>query len=249
MTAVHLTLRNDINELERVVAAVDQLGLSPELVPDVNVVLEELISNTIFYGLPEGAAPESLSIDLRMETKDGRLTLRLEDNGKAYDPLRAAPPDISGDVENRPVGGLGIHLVRSLMDGLEYRREADHNVMIMTRRLGKMDIQEEKVGGVTAISLKGRLDAIQSKAVEEKVLSLIDGGARKLLLDLDALEYISSIGLRVFMLAAKRMKVVGGEVAVCRMRDPIRKLFEIAGFLPLFRTFATREEAVAALGS
>ena len=112
-----------------------------------------------------------------------------------------------------------------------------------------MDIQDEKMGAATVVSLKGRLDAIQSKQVEEKLLKLIEAGGTKMVLDLGGLEYISSIGLRVFMLAAKRMKVVKGELALTNVQEPVRKIFDIAGFTPLFRSFPTREEAVAALGN
>src|SRR5262245_29288152 len=100
-----------------------------------------------------------------------------------------------------------------------------------------MEIQEQKAGAVMAVSIKGRLDTIAAKTAEEKLLKLIDGGEKKLVIDLGQLEYINSIGLRVFMLCAKRLKAGGGELAVCAMTPPIHKIFDIAGFLSLFRTF------------
>ena len=138
MTQLAVTLKNDVAELERVVATVSQFAtenaLDPALVPDLNVVLEELITNTIFYGLPEGADPESLHIDLKLEREAGKLCIRLEDNGKAFDPTKVQPPRAS--ILDRPVGGLGIQLVRGVMDTVSYTRQHGSNHLVMNRTAG-----------------------------------------------------------------------------------------------------------------
>jgi anti-anti-sigma factor len=110
-----------------------------------------------------------------------------------------------------------------------------------------MEIQEQKIGDVMTVSMKGRLDTIAAKTAEERLLKAIDGGEKKLVIDLAQLEYINSIGLRVFMLCAKRLKAGGGELAVCAMTPSIHKIFDIAGFLSLLRTFETQAEAVSSL--
>jgi anti-anti-sigma factor len=108
-----------------------------------------------------------------------------------------------------------------------------------------MEITSEKVGIVLAVQLAGRLDAHTSKAVEEQLLSFIDQGERALVLDLSQLNYISSIGLRVFMLAAKRLKSVNGRMTMCALQPTVQQIFEIAGFTSIFRIFPTQGEAVA----
>jgi anti-anti-sigma factor len=110
-----------------------------------------------------------------------------------------------------------------------------------------MDISEEKNGTVAVVGLKGRLDAIQAKTVEERLLKLIDSGEHRLVIDLGGVDYISSIGLRALMVAAKRLKTVNGTVVVCALSAPIRKVFDLAGFLTLFKVFTSREEAIQAL--
>jgi anti-anti-sigma factor len=97
------------------------------------------------------------------------------------------------------------------------------------------------------VVIKGRLDTVTSKTAEEHLLKLIDGGEKKLVIDLAQLEYVNSIGLRVFMLCAKRLKAGGGEMAVCAMTPSIREIFDIAGFLALFRTFPTQAEAIGSV--
>jgi anti-anti-sigma factor len=110
-----------------------------------------------------------------------------------------------------------------------------------------MQISEDKNGDVLMVGLKGRLDAATSKTVEEFLLKKIDAGEKKLVLDLSGLDYISSVGLRVFMMAAKRLKVVQGKVVVCALSAPIKQVFEIAGFTNLFPMFDTRDAAAAAV--
>ena len=63
------------------------------------------------------------------------VSVRVEDDGRAFNPLDAAPPDLRLGADERPIGGLGVHIVRSVMDTLEYQRENERNVLIMTKRL------------------------------------------------------------------------------------------------------------------
>lgn len=107
-----------------------------------------------------------------------------------------------------------------------------------------MHISEEKIIDVLVVGLKGRLDASTSKTVEEFLLKQIDAGDRMFVLDLVHLEYISSVGLRVFMMAAKRLKVVQGKIVVCSLPGPIKEVFEISGFTSLFPMFDDRAAAV-----
>ena len=110
-----------------------------------------------------------------------------------------------------------------------------------------MQISEEKIGDVWTVGLQGRLDAATSKSAEDFLLQRIDGGERFLALDLSRLDYISSVGLRVFMMCAKRLKAAHGKLVVYGVTPPVRQVFEIAGFMTLFPVVAGRDEAVAAI--
>jgi anti-sigma B factor antagonist len=107
-----------------------------------------------------------------------------------------------------------------------------------------MDITEEKRGEVMLLGIKGRLDTSTASRLEEKLLALINGGERRLTLDCSQLDYISSAGLRVLLLAVKRMKEVNGKIVLCALKDQIKEVFDIAGFSSLFPSFATQEEAL-----
>jgi anti-sigma regulatory factor (Ser/Thr protein kinase) len=135
-----LELGNDVQELARVVELLEsfaaQHGVPPELVMELNVVLDEMLTNTMFHGLDEGQDPASLRIDLAFAVRDGSFEIRIEDNGRAFDPLQAPEVDLDADLDERRVGGLGIHLVRNLMDHLEYARAGGRNRLVMSKRLG-----------------------------------------------------------------------------------------------------------------
>jgi stage II sporulation protein AA (anti-sigma F factor antagonist) len=109
-----------------------------------------------------------------------------------------------------------------------------------------MQISEVKVEQALVVGLKGRLDQATSKSVEDHLLKHIDAGERRIVLDLSELEFVSSIGLRVFMLVTKRLKVAKGTIAFCALTPPIAQVFEIAGFLSLMPVFPTRDDAVNA---
>jgi anti-sigma regulatory factor (Ser/Thr protein kinase) len=132
-----LSLKNDVTELERVAAGLEEFGneagLSDEVVGELNLCLEEILTNIMFYGLEEGRDPDSLAIELGLEVSDRALTVRVQDNGKPFNPLDAGDPDTELPVEERAIGGLGIHLVRELMDELLYAREGDRNVLTMKK--------------------------------------------------------------------------------------------------------------------
>ena len=131
-----IELRNDLAELAKVTEALDQLGarydLSSRTVSEVNLALEEIVTNIISYGF-EGPGDHRIRICLSME--DSQLTSQVEDNGRPFDPLQAPEPDITAPLEDRDPGGLGILLVRKLMDDVSYSRNGDRNILRMKKKL------------------------------------------------------------------------------------------------------------------
>jgi len=108
-----------------------------------------------------------------------------------------------------------------------------------------MNIQQATRDGVTIIAPSGRIDTTTSSAVEAAVRRAVDDGARDLVVDFAAVEYISSAGLRVFLVLAKRLRDLHGRLVLCGMLEPVRQVFRLAGFLPLFRVEPSVEAALA----
>ena len=123
-----VTIETRLDELTRLTEAVENLGeqenWSLALVGKVNLVLEELAINTINHGHDEGLH----EITVTFNSTDEALTIDVVDDGKPFDPLHDAPiPDVNAPIHERPIGGLGVYLVRKLMDELTYRREEGRN--------------------------------------------------------------------------------------------------------------------------
>ena len=107
-----------------------------------------------------------------------------------------------------------------------------------------MDIREERKESFLILSLEGRLDANNSKIFEEKVLNVIDQGETRFIIDLSWVDYVSSAGLRVFLVASKRSTPAGGKIVLCCLQESVKEVFDIVGFYQVFSIFGSRDEAV-----
>lgn len=137
ISSLEFTLDNDLRELAVAAGRVDAFcaehGLSSNIAFAVNVSVDELLTNTISYGYEDGGR-HRIEMTVRME--NGVLVVELSDDATPYDPTGAPHPDIDAPIEARPIGGLGVHFVRQLMDGFRYRRSGGRNIVTLTKRTG-----------------------------------------------------------------------------------------------------------------
>ena len=110
-----------------------------------------------------------------------------------------------------------------------------------------MDISEERKADAVILVLSGKLDATTAKTFEDRILGVINSGTLRLVVDLSQLDYVSSSGLRVFILAAKRLQTVDGKIVLCSMKDHVRQVFDLAGFSSMLSIYASRDEAIKSL--
>ena len=132
---LRLTIETRLEELDRLSAAIEDFGRDnnwpPDLTFQVNLALEELWLNVVNHGHDGGF--HEVEIELTSEAE--ALTIEITDDGKPFNPLNEAPaPDVTASLEDRSVGGLGLHLVRTLMDELRYRREEGRNHLTLVKR-------------------------------------------------------------------------------------------------------------------
>jgi serine/threonine-protein kinase RsbW len=106
----------------------EQLDLPPRLQMSLNLTIEELFTNIVSYGYKDD---EEHLIDISIQSEGDCITVRMEDDGIAFNPLQTDSPDIRCPLEDREIGGLGIHICRKMMDEIDYRRLDDKNVMTM----------------------------------------------------------------------------------------------------------------------
>ena len=108
-------------------------GLSRHVTWPFQVALDEVVSNVVHHGTRQGSAEGQIVIELHLRGDD--LEMVVDDDGAPFDPLQVPEPDTSRPVEERPVGGLGILIVRRLMDEITYHRAGGRNRLTMRKKL------------------------------------------------------------------------------------------------------------------
>lgn len=111
-----------------------------------------------------------------------------------------------------------------------------------------MEVIESKEGNCTVLELIGRLDAVTSSGFETKLMAAIDTGKGNVLLDCAQLDYVSSAGLRVLLVGARKMKARNGQLHLAAVHDNVRQVMEISGVAFFFGRSATRSDALRELG-
>jgi sigma-B regulation protein RsbU (phosphoserine phosphatase) len=129
-----LVLNNDLSQIGRLSDFIDGIaqekGLAMDVATSINLALEEAVVNVINYAYPEGT--EGL-MDIEVTEHEGVLTITLIDSGRTFDPTAQGKVDITAGLEDRPIGGLGIHLIRTIMDKLVYERKGGKNILTMNK--------------------------------------------------------------------------------------------------------------------
>ena len=132
-------MRGEVAELNRLEAFAEAFshdcGLAGDERARLLIILEELFTNTVKYGYPEGAAAAG-RIEVGLAVTRGRLEIHFSDNGRPFDPLSHTPSGPDRPPAERPLGGLGLQLLRSLVDEARYRRERGRNCLALVRNLG-----------------------------------------------------------------------------------------------------------------
>jgi anti-anti-sigma factor len=107
-----------------------------------------------------------------------------------------------------------------------------------------MQIADARVDGIVAVAPAGRIDTSTAPVLEAHLLRLLAAGERRIVVDFSEVDYISSAGLRVMLVLARRVQDANGQLGLCAMGDAVRQVFQLAGFLPLFVVRESRAAAV-----
>jgi anti-sigma B factor antagonist len=110
-----------------------------------------------------------------------------------------------------------------------------------------MNITDRTVNDIAIVEIEGRLDANTSGVLEAKFLQLVEQGSMKFIFDLSKLDYVSSAGLRILLVAAKKMKAVKGKLALIQMTDNVKEVFDMSGFSAIFSIYENEADAARAL--
>ena len=131
-----LLLLNDMEEIPKFTAFIDHLGekwnLPSDLLFQINLALEEAVSNVIMYAFPEH---EEHSFQLKAARSGNTLTFTIIDDGRPFDPTQTPDVDTTLSDEDRKIGGLGIFIAKNMMDSITYRYIDNKNVLTLTKNI------------------------------------------------------------------------------------------------------------------
>ena len=132
-SSTHFTLvmRNDIKQIPTLAEWIDTLGLPQDLNMPINLALEEAVSNVMLYAYPGQSGQVLVEADKSAE----QIVFTITDSGVPFDPTQQEEPDITQSAEDRPIGGLGIFLVRQIMNEVRYERKENKNILTLTKKL------------------------------------------------------------------------------------------------------------------
>ena len=133
---ISIELKNHLDELQRLSRFITEYcnnsGFSSEILFALNLSLEEVVANVMSYGYEDSG--EHIILVTFTRTESG-LQIEVSDDARAFNPLEQEAPDVNAPIEERPIGGLGIHLVRHYMDDLNYKRLGNRNILLMKKNI------------------------------------------------------------------------------------------------------------------
>ena len=139
-------LKSDLSELEILCQHLNKFGqitgLSLTCATDINVCLDELFTNIVSYGF---ADEQEHIIRFTINLDKNVLTIKIEDDGVPFNPLKKKEPEIPADLMDARIGGLGIHIVKKLMDDIHYKRERGWNSLTMKKKLSFSLVDTERI--------------------------------------------------------------------------------------------------------
>ena len=138
-------LKSKLSELDKLCQHLEKfgqsMGLSQRSVFEINLALDELFTNIISYGFSDNAEHD---IKVTITTEDEEIIIRIEDEGVPFNPVEADTPDLECTIENCQIGGLGIHIIKKLMDEVCYQRCDDKNILTMRKTIKDFKSSKKK---------------------------------------------------------------------------------------------------------
>jgi len=252
-TQIDISITAQLAEITRVADRVDAFGRDQRIpshaVNDMNVALDEILSNIVRYG---GETARNHPIEIRLGRTGDRFFAEVRDRGVPFDPVTYVVPAPRPKAHRTP-GNLGILFVRALMDEVRYKREDQSNVLFISKTAPSPGPIETPPFGIdttqpdaqsAVVALRGVLVGTTYVNVRERLQALIDSGVVNIVVDLAETVRIASSGFLVLFKTRRRLDELGGRLVLCGLQPVVHTLFEISGFS---REFAFAPDRATAL--
>lgn len=208
-------------------------GLDEHAVWEVQLAVDEAATNVIQHSY----AKSSGSMTITTNVAESAFEIVICDRGRPFNPEDVPEPDLVSPLEERKTGGLGLYLMRKLMDRVDFQFKDGENILVMAKQLQQADLR--------VVPLAGRIDAATAPSVNKAVRAAMAEGARQIVVELRDVTFLSSSGLRALLLLARELRREGGDLVLCALQPQVAEVFHLTGFDQIFQLHHTREEATA----
>ncbi len=225
---------------ELVAEAGRRMDLDERALYAVQTAVDEAATNIILHGYDqEGKGP----IHIACWQAGDDFIVEMRDYGRPFDPSNVPEPDLHAPLEKRREGGLGLFLMRRMMNRVEFSRRGAENILTMVRRRTPAVCPTPMA---PILFPQGRLDAAHTPQLEQMLQEALGGNPPALIVDLAQVSYLSSSGLRVLLVAAKRLRRSGGHLLLCCPQPAVARVLRLTGFIEILPVYPTREAALKA---
>lgn len=230
-----------------VITSAREAEMSPQLAHHCGLATDEACTNIIEHGYGETGQGV---IDVAVWAQDGHFVVELSDDAPPFDPLSIT--DTPSPTDRKP-GGWGVYLIRKLMDTARYERRGNRNVLTLSKRIVRADageslsnlpLQTIEAGSARVIRLGQRVDAAATVELARALAVLLAAGHRWLVIELSALEYISSTALKLLVAMWQRARIAKGELLLAAPSPYAREVLHTTGLDLVFVIAPTTDEAL-----
>lgn len=228
--------------------------LDEDAVFHCQMAVDEACTNVIEHAYGEEGVG---NIEIMCLVEPGRCTIRIVDHGKPFDPTVVPVPKASTNLEDIRPGGIGLHLMRQLMDEVRFEFTEQGNSLTMVKNSPKpvasttptgIKVRQDK-RDIWVIEPKGQVDSSVAGDLDVVMSDVIDQGHTQLIVDMADVTYISSRGLKALVSGWRKAQDRGGTFAICSVAPRVQSIVETIGFNQIFDIYPTLDDALNAVAA
>jgi len=229
-----LTVASDVANLETiadfVIKAAQEANLDEKDIFAIQMAVDEACTNIIEHAYADAPG----DICLTCQVKPGECVCTIRDRGRPFQPENVPPPDLTSDLEERSVGGLGLYFMRELMDEVHFSFDPEEgNQVVMIKRASQYN-QAEMDRTPSVVTAHGRIDAAAAPDLESQLNALLAQGGVHIVVDMADVSYISSSGLKVLLAALRQARRQQGQLILCNLQPKVASIIDMIGFDQVF---------------
>lgn len=195
------------------------------------------------------------NIEITCLVEPGACVIQIVDHGKPFDPNSVPAPKLGAKLDDIKPGGIGLHLMRRLMDEVHFEFTDQGNVLTMKKSSSSQAVPSQAQGvlvreaqqDVWIVLPHDRLDAASAPELEKSLVELLHQGCSWIVVDMAQVSYISSRGLKALVSAWRRASDDGGKLVLCAIIPRVLSIFETVGFTQIFDIYPSQDAALSAI--